>query len=394
MSVRSRREILRLGAAGAAGLLSLEFLAACGNGGGDTPAALNPDTLERFKDVGAKGASTALAERVAWASTADSEFFLALGRGMRQAATKRGVEFVTATSGNDPGKHVDQMNEFLERGVGALAMQPLNPDADGLVLQRAIDKGICTQGIITAPSTMQVAASQYQIGYDQGKAAADYVTAQLGGNAQVLYFNLDSASPQLKLRHRGVLEGLRTGGGGIEVVGDLTVADISTSSGYQTMLSALQTHQDIKVVLGGDTIVVGAYKALQESGKLKDDMFLSGVDGDKEALDLVKAGGAYKLSIAFAWTLMGYGLGQFGADWIEGKQVPRLIVAKGVKLDSASSVSEFVAASEDPASVFANRRTYEHYLPLYGNVSYADRHTYWTAPVDPPAARGSTTPTT
>ena len=231
---------------------------------------------------------------------------------------------------------------------------------------------------------MQVVASQYQIGFDQGKAAADYVTAHLGGNAKVLYFNLDTASPQLKIRHRGVLDGLKTGGGGIEVVGDLTVADISTTSGFNTMMSALQTHRDIKVVLGGDTIVVGAYKALKDSGKLADDMFLSGVDGDSEALELVKAGGAYKLSIAFAWTLMGYGLGQFGADWIEGKEVPQLIVAKGVQLDSAAAVTEFTSASADPASVFADRARYENYLPLYGNVSYATRHTYWTAPVDPP----------
>ena len=60
-----------------------------------------------------------------------------------------------------------------------------------------------------------------------------------------------------------MLDGLKTGGGGIEVVGDLTVAEISTTSGFNTMMSALQTHRDIKVVLGGDTIVVGAYKALQ-----------------------------------------------------------------------------------------------------------------------------------
>ena len=89
----------------------------------------------------------------------------------------------------------------------------------------------------------------------------------------------------------------------------MTVADISTSSGANTMLSALQAHQDIKVVLGGDTIVVGAYQALKEAGKLTDDMFLSGVDGESDALQLVKEGGAYKLSIAFAWKLMGYGLG-------------------------------------------------------------------------------------
>ncbi|HUR49774.1 MAG TPA: sugar ABC transporter substrate-binding protein [Acidimicrobiales bacterium] len=385
MTVLSRRDVLRLGAAGAAGLLSLEFLAACGRDTEDLPL-LDPDSLEPFKPDASAGISTGLASRVAWASTADSEFFLSLGRGMQQAAAQRQVDFVTATSGNDPGKHVEQMNAFLDQGVGALAMQPLNPDADSLVLRRAIDKGVCAQGIITAPSTVQVVASQYQIGFDQGKAAADYVTANLGGNAQVLYFNLDTASPQLKIRHRGVLDGLKTGGGGIEVVGDLEVAEISTTSGFNTMMSALQTHGDIKVVLGGDTIVVGAFHALKDSGKLRDDMFLSGVDGDKEALELVKAGGAYKLSIAFAWTLMGYGLGQFGADWIEGKQVPRILVAKGVKLDSAAAVDRFTEASADPASVFADRPLYEEYLPLYGNVDYSTRQTFWTSPVDPPSA--------
>jgi ribose transport system substrate-binding protein len=384
MSPLSRRDALKLGAVGVAGLLA----GGCGINDAAKPNALDPNSLAPFK-AGGKGSSTGLATAVAWASTADSEFFLALGRGMREAATQRGVDYLTATSGNDPGKHVDQMNGFLQRGVGSMAMQPLSPDADSLVLQRAIDKGVCTQGIITAPSTMQVVASQHQIGYDQGKAAADYVTAHLGGNAKVLYFNLDSASPQLRLRHKGVLEGLATGGGGIEVVRDLTVAEISTASGFKTMMSALQTNTDIKVVLGGDTIVVGAYKALKQSGKLTDDMFLSGVDGDREALDLVKQGGAYKLSIAFAWTLMGYGLGQFGADWIEGKSVPRVLVAKGVKLDSASAVQSFTAAGADPASVFADRKRYEAYLPLFGNVSYATRHTYWTKPVDPPSPAAS-----
>ena len=375
--------MLKLGVAGVAATA----LAACGDDDDDgtDAGALDPNALRPFTP-GSKGRATGLPERVAWAPTADSEFFLALGRGMASAAKQRGIDYQTATSGNDPGKHVDQMNAFLERGVGALAMQPLSPDADSLVLQRAIDKGVCTQGIITAPSTLQVVASQYQIGKDQGTAAADYVRTNLGGNAQVLYFNLDTASPQLKIRHKGVLDGLRTGGDGIQVVGDLTVADISTTSGFNTMMSALQTHRDIKVVLGGDTVVVGAFKALRDSGKLTDDMFLSGVDGDKAALDLVKAGGAYKLSIAFAWSLMGYGLGQFGADWIEGKDVPRLVVAKGVKLDSAAAVARFTAASADPASVFADRERYQEYLPLYGSVSHATRHTYWTSAVDPPRA--------
>ncbi len=391
MTIRSRRSVLKLGAVTAGGLLASEWLVACGDNEA-ARARLDPDTLARFESSAARGGSTGLPGRIAWASTADSEFFLALGEGMRQAATERGVDYVTATSGNDPRLHVDQMNRFLDDGVGAMAMQPLSPDADAVVLQRAIDRGVCAQGIITAPSTMQVVASQYQIGYDQGKAAADYCVAELGGNAQVLYFNLDSASPQLKIRHQGVLDGLETGGGGIEVVGDITVADISTTSGFNTMMTALQRYSGIKVVLGGDTIVVGAYKALAERGKLTDDMFLSGVDGDKDALALIKQGGAYKLSIAFAWGLMGYGLGQFGADWVEGREVPQLIVARGVQLNSASAVEQFEAAGEDPSAVFSDRARYEEYLPLYGNVSYESRDQFWTSPVAPPSADGTPTP--
>jgi ribose transport system substrate-binding protein len=383
----SRRNLLKAGAAGAAVILAGDILAACGDDSEDRTPPLDPDSLEPFEEKKGNGRSTGLAERIAWAPTADSEFFLALGTGMRLAAQDRDFEYLTATSGNDPAKHVEQMNGFLERGVGAMAMQPLNPDADTLVLQRAIDKGVCTQGIITAPSTVQVVADQYQIGYDQGKAAADYAKANLGGKAQVLYFNLDTASSQLRLRHRGVLDGLKTGGAGIEVVRDLTVAEISTTSGYNTMLGALQTHPDISMVLGGDTLVVGAFRAMKDNGKLRDDMFLSGVDGDREALELVKQGGAYKLSIGFAWTLMGYGLGQFGCDWVEGKEVPRVLLANGLKLDSAAAVAAFEEANADPAKVFAKRSRYEEFLALYGNVSHATRHTYWTSPIDPPKAR-------
>ena len=379
----SRRDVLRLGALGFAGLASLEFVAGCSRKSAGPARDTGP--LLPFKEDTSPGKSTGLPHRVAGAPTADSAFFLALGSGMKEAAAARGVDYVTATSGNDPGKHANQMTEFLTRGVGSLAMQPLNADADTPVLRKAIDMGVCAQGIITAPSTMQVVASQYQIGYDQGKAAADYAATHLGGNAQVLYFNLDTVGPALKVRHQGVLEGLKTGGGGISVVGDVTVADISTTSGANTMLSALEAHPDIKIVLGGDTIVVGAYQALKVAGKLTDDMFLSGVDGDSGALQLVKQGGAYKLSIAFAWKLMGYGLGQFGADWIAGKQVPRVLVARGVKLDSAAAVTSFDAASADAASVFADRAAYEKYLPLYGNVSHATRSRYWSTAIDPPS---------
>ena len=92
MSGHSRRDFLKLGAAGAAGLLSLDLLAACGESTG-IRATLDSKTIKPFLSDGGKPQATGLPERVSWASTADSEFFLALGGGMQQAAKHRGVDF-------------------------------------------------------------------------------------------------------------------------------------------------------------------------------------------------------------------------------------------------------------------------------------------------------------
>jgi ribose transport system substrate-binding protein len=388
MSEISRRKLLKLGALGVGGLAGLELVTACSSASSPaasvsatTSAAPGAQALAAFVP-GKTGAATNLPKRVAWASTADSEFFLALSAGMKAAAAARGMHFATAT-GADPTTHVDQLNSFLAQGVGALAMQPLDPAAEKPVLLKAIGQGVCAQGIITSPCTMQIAASQYQIGYDQGVAAAQWAKTHLGGKAQVAYFNLDTISPQLKLRHNGVLDGLKTGGSGIQVVSDQTITDISNDAGFKATNAIIQAHPDVKVVMGGDTLVVGAYHALNQAGKLSSDMFLSGVDGDSEAQSLIKQGGAYRLSIAFAWGLMGYGLGQFGADWIAGKSVPRVLVAKGVHLDSAATVTKFQRDSANPGPVFADTSAYQAYLPLLGNVSYATRNQYWTTEYTP-----------
>lgn len=387
MSGLSRREALRLGALGMSALALPGLLSACTSDGNPTTplttAAAVP-SLAPFVASAAAPVTTGLPRRVAWLSTSDAEFFLALSKGMQTAAANRGVQFLTATSGNDAKKNLDQLTSLLARGLGMLAFQPVSGDVQKPALARALSQGVCVQGIISAPCTLQIAANQYAIGYGQGKAAADYARAQLGGKAEVFYFNLDSTSPQLQVRHRGVLDGLKTGGDGVRVVADITVNKISIDAGFATMNTVIQAHPNVSMVLGGDTLVVGAYRALQQSGKLRPEMYLSGVDGDSEALNLIRQGGPYRASTAFAWQLMGYGMGQFGADWIEGKAIPRVIVAKGLLLDSAASVTDYLDVNANPSAVFADAARYQKYLPLLGTTSYADRSTIWQQEVTPP----------
>lgn len=385
----SRRDALRIGAVGLSGLLTP--VVGWGCGGGSEPATsararsgpAGSPALKPFDAGRPAGPRTGLPRRVAWANTTDSEDFAALGKGMQSAARERDLEYLTAIAFGDPARNVDQIETFLARGLGGLLVQPLDQTAQRPAMARALESGVCVQGIITHPSVLQIAADQYEIGFTQGKAAADHARSQLGGKAEVHYFNSDSLSPQLRLRHRGVLDGLRTGGDGIEVVSDIPPGERSIEGGFATMNTVIQRHPGIKIVLGSDTFVAGAYRALEQSGRLTEDMYLGGVDGDANALSLIKQGGPYRASLGFAWQLMGYGMGQFAADWVEGKEIPRVVVAKAVLIDSPARVDSYLAANKDPAPVFADREHYEQYLPLLGNVGYATRRMVWREEYSP-----------
>jgi ribose transport system substrate-binding protein len=375
---------LRLGAMGAGCVLAGGLLTACGSSNNTSTASSKSQTVSAAKaglgpfDPNAKaGPPTGLPKRVAWANVSSAEFFLSLGSAIKQAAKSDGCDYVTAVADNDAAKNVDQMNQFIARGIGAMVVQPLDPASQTPVMQHAIDTGVGVMGLITSPTTMVAVTDQYGVGYAQGKAAADYIKAHLGGKAQAQVFNEDSLGPPLKLRHKGVLDGLRTAGAGVQVVSDVEAKKLTTDGGFTTMNTVIQAHPDIKVVLGVDTEVIGALRALQQSGKATDDMYLSGINGDQQALDLIAKGGPYKASWAFAWPVLGYTIGKYSCDWIAGKSIPRALVVPAVSLDSPEAIKAYDADMARPAAIFADPTLFHKYITPKGNISYQTRKAYW-----------------
>ena len=73
---------------------------------------------------------------------------------------------------------------------------------------------------------------------------------------------------------------------------------VNEDGGYDTMRLILAANAQVDVVLGADTVVLGALRALREAGKDRPDMFLGGIDGEPAAIAEIKAGGPYKASVA------------------------------------------------------------------------------------------------
>ena len=313
-----------------------------------------------------------LPKTIAWANTSNAEFFLQITDAMKKSAESRGLKFITAIANDNSDKNIQQIESFMQKGIGALALQPLDQVAQAPLMQRAIDKGIAVMALVTPPSTNQAIADQYKVGYKQGTEAAKYITAKLGGKAKVAYFNWDKVSV-LKARHQGVLDGVKTAGAGVEIVSDIETTAITNDAGFQATSTLLQAHPDVNVFLGGDTIILGSLAAIKAANITNPDLYLSGIDGDEQAIAEVAKGGIYRASFAFAYPLMGYAWGQFAADWLEGKSIPTVMSFNAIPLDSAASIAAWKAAMKNPAASWKDAKTY---FTMLGNISFGTCNQY------------------
>jgi len=379
LSRRTRRSFLGLlGAAGAVAA-GAPLLSSCSRdpsaatpsapAAGTTAAAAG--SLTAFEADRPAGAKPDLPSVLAWANYANIAFFDRCTDVMKTAAPDLGLQFITASAEGDVAKNVAQMQGFMQRGIGALAVNPIEPESQKPVLTQAINKGICVIGNVLTPATMHDVAPQYEIGYRQGEAAAKYIGSDLGGEAQVLLFNNDRIAA-LKPKTQGVRDALKKVAPGARIVVDSAVNQDTKDEAFQTASTALQRFPGINVVLGWDTEVLGSYAAFQAAGKLKDEMYFAGVDGEQQAIDEIKKGGAYKASFAWPMESLSYAWTKFSADWLAGKSIPKVIILGVVELNSAAVIDKFVSDMAQPEKTYLSLPS----LKYLGNISFENRQDY------------------
>ena len=164
------------------------------------------------------------------------------------------------------------------------------------------------------------------------------------------------------------------------IVGDISPVPVNKDGGLATMTTILLAHPDVDVVLGADTVVLGALAALRTAGKARPGQFLGGIDGEPEAIaEIKKVGSPYKISISLASPVFGYAMGQHAADWLEGKSIPQAMDILPRPLTQAN-MAQYQADLDDPASVYADPARRALYLKMYGNICYDSRDNYVNFP--------------
>ena len=307
----------------------------------------------------------------------ERQFMQGVARGLGLAAGNRGLEYRVSRAVNDPARMIEQVQAFRSASVGAVVAAPVDPPSLSRSLQQLIWSGAYVGTVVPPPATSLLNAPQYLTGKVLGDAAAAYIRGRLGGRARVVLLTHDSLqflAPRF-VAMRDSLKGMP----GVTVVADLSPQTVNKEGGFEAMRTILLAHPTIDVVLGADTVVLGALGALRAAGKARPDQFLGGIDGEPEAVAEIKSGGPYKASISLASPVFGYAMGQHAADWLEGKSVPQAmdILPSALSLDN---IARYEADLADPASVYADPVRRAAYLKMYGNICYDTRDRYVNFP--------------
>ena len=150
-----------------------------------------------------------------------------------------------------------------------------------------------------------------------------WIKANLGGNANVVVFNAAKIAQTLIPRTTGRIDALKKGGPGIKIVANQGISLLTPEEGSKAASTLMQAHPEINVWLGDDDTIVGVESALMAMGKKPTDkIYLSGFNGQANALARLQAGGLFREDIAFPNGVYEWATGQFLCDYIEGKSDP------------------------------------------------------------------------
>ena len=315
---------------------------------------------------------------LAFAQDNEREFMQGVDHGLAAAAKDRGLEYRRALANNDAAKGVEQVQLFLASKIAGMVAAPVDPASMSHSLQELIWSGAYVGTIVPPPATSLLNAPQYETGKVLAEAAAAYITDKLGGKANVVILSHDSME-FLAPRFAAMRDTFKAMSG-VTIVADISPNPVNKEGGFATMSTILQAHPDVDVVLGADTVVLGALAALEAAGKARPDQFLGGIDGEPEAVAAIKKGGGpYKASISLASPVFAYAMGQHAADWLEGKSIPQAMDILPVALTS-DYLAQYEADVADPASVYKDPKRRDIYLKMYGNICYDTRDQYVNFP--------------
>ncbi|GLZ02863.1 sugar ABC transporter substrate-binding protein [Actinomadura sp. NBRC 104412] len=314
-----------------AGALALTFAAGCG--GSD--------------DESGSGAKKQITIGVANFSL-QAPYFIAMSKAIEtEAKTYTNVKLITTDAQGDANKLTSDINNLLTQNVDGVIISggPLNaaPAAMNAIKQKDVPSVLVDRKFAGGQYTSWIGPNNTQGGQNDGK----YIVDRLKGNGTLAIIKGGPADNTIGLDRTNGLKSVLKQSPGIKVIEAPDFGGWSSDGGLKVMENLLARNSKIDAVFcENDSMCLGAQKAIGDAGR-SDEMFLVGVDGQKEALQAIKNGTNYAATaVNNADTIGRAGLNRMMA--ILGGATPQ----KDTPLEAPVVTKDNVAQYHNPRSLF------------------------------------------
>ena len=261
-----------------------------------------------------------------------------------------GLELIHGTTKNgDLAHQLAEVSAWIDQGVDAIVVMPIDADALQPLLERAQ-----SQGIRFLSYAFPLQGSDGAAGFDAvlsgrqcGVAAAAFIGEHFpGGGAQAMVGTL-AAAPLFAPRWLEPISAIEAAGGQIVAMGDGATVEL----GRRQVGAALKEHPDLGIVIGiNDEYAVGAAQAFEAAGKDPALSFICGQDGAPEALRQIARGLYYKGSAAIFFDQLGAAIVDQSLKAMEGQPGSISVPSEYVSLANPERLAQLLTAFDTLAA--------------------------------------------
>lgn len=258
----------------------------------------------------------------------NAPYYQALLTSIQETAEGAGMTFVYADGQGDINKQIAAAEDLITKGVSALLLNPLDPNALVGVTLVAEKAGIPVFIIDSSidPSAKYVTTIQSN-NFKNGELAGEWLVKEMGSEKMnIALLSGNAGNPVGKTRKQGLLSGiteeqLRTHGYIDLNVKTQAYTNWSYQGGLKAMEDILVAHPDINVVITeSDVCVLGAITAIRKAGKEDEILIVAGADGQKEAIKLIMDTDLYGCTAVNSPVLIGKTAVQYAVEYLNGKK--------------------------------------------------------------------------
>ena len=212
------------------------------------------------------------------------EYYKDLDAAFQKEAKAAGIEIIIQDADADVAKQTQQIEDFVQKGVDAIAIAACDPEGAVPAINAAVEAGV---PVVTYDGTANTDKISTFVGFDYydagvmvGEWASKYIQEELGGKAKIAVIDFPQSSIVCGLRAKGFID-IVTKLPDVEIVAQQD-GKASRSDSMNVMENILTANPEVQIVYGinFDTCA-GAKAAIQAAGR--DDIIVVGTAYSEEA---------------------------------------------------------------------------------------------------------------